>query len=51
MIAPSPPMLNGYKTYLRPLRFCRFSLLLFLYPYKKAGNSSVIIRRYPYEIR
>ena len=43
-------LLNAYKTYTRPLRFCLFSLILFLYSYKKAGNSYLIIPRNPCEM-
>jgi len=44
MIAPSPPMLNGYKTYLRPLHFCRFFLITFPLSLQKGRE---FLRDYP----
>jgi len=44
-------LLNAYKTFQRPLRFCHFSFIFFLYPYKKAGKSSLIIHMKSPEIR
>ena len=38
-------MLNAYKTYQPPLRFCLLFLILFLYPYEKARKSSTIFLR------
>ena len=43
-------MLNAHKTYTRPLRFCLFSLIAFLYSNKKARISSLIVLRTPCEI-